>query len=264
MTTARHSTSRWTARAAFAVSVFLTLGIGVLFALLELDASYEPVDSLASGPARHPHGLVLRGRRRARHPEATRRTSSAGRSRSPASGSSLGGVLGAYARVALLAKPEAGFPAGAAAAVVSGRRLDAADGRRLPPAPLFPAGHLPSRALAPVARRSSCSASRSSGWSSRRRPATLDAPVRGLSRTRSRVTSSESYLVAIFAFIAVCLLSRRASGRRPRPARSGGHAGRSGSSSSGSPAAPGCCSRRCLRGRTSTAPGVAGCPSRSR
>ena len=51
------------------------------------------------------------------------------------------GVLRTYAELALLAKPEAGLPAGGAAAAIPTRRLDRPHGRRLPAARRLPVGN---------------------------------------------------------------------------------------------------------------------------
>ncbi len=65
-------------------------------------------------------------------------------------GSLLGGCLDAYAEVAVLAKPGAGLPGGLAAAGALGRRVDTADGRRVPAARHVPLGHSLLAADAPL------------------------------------------------------------------------------------------------------------------
>ena len=114
----RRPTSSLLAGAVCLIAAFLTLASATLIVLLELDSSYDPAGSLASNlgdilmvlsfaaiggilTLKRPDNLVgwalvLSG-----------------------VGSLLGGVPGLYAELALLAKPEAGLPAGAAAGAIS-------------------------------------------------------------------------------------------------------------------------------------------------
>jgi hypothetical protein len=127
------------------ISLLLTLSLGVPVALLELDSSYEPADSLLSSvpdifmvlafvlvggivTIKRPGNLV-------------------GWALSLAGvGLLLGGVLETYAELALLAKPEAGLPAGAAAGAIAGGSWTALMAGVFLLLLLFPEGHARRRA----------------------------------------------------------------------------------------------------------------------
>ena len=201
--TARNSASRWSARVAFAVSVLLTLGIGVLFARVELETSYEPSRSPATAlldilmalsfavvgalvTLKRPGNLVgwalsLSG-----------------------FGLLFGGFLSTYAEVALLAKPDAGLPAGAAAAAIAEGSWTAMMAGVFLLLLLFPLGRLPSRRWRPLAV--GVLVGFAVVWMAIAvTPGSLDAPFEAFESPLA-ITRNESIIAPIFALIAVCLL----------------------------------------------------------
>ena len=199
----RVPTPRTLARAACVISACLVVCLVVLLVLLSSDSDYAGADSaLGDAPIMVSFllvGLVVTWKRPA---------NLVGWALLLAGGGMLiGGVLGAYAELALLAKPEAGTPGGR-----GGRRHR----RRSPGLALmagvflllvvFPSGTLPSR-RSDDSPRSSCSALRSSGSIiATGRQAVRRRPLKA-STTRSRSRRATSYIVALIPIIVACLVS---------------------------------------------------------
>ena len=224
------------ARLLLVVTALLTLALIVLVVLLELDASYEPADSLTDSlpdiimtlsfvivgavvTIKRPDNLV-------------------GWALSLAGlGLLVSGVLGLYAELALFAKPEQELPGGG----VGGRRrrrcVDTAHGRRVPAS-----RGLPFRPgiLAALAHDHDSRARRLRSRLGARHDSTgeLD-PLRSL-RESAGLHRQPELLAIAWVLIGACLVAIAAAAvsllRRFRRSR-----GRSASSSSGSRASAGCC-----------------------
>ena len=191
------------ARAVAVATVLLVVVSGGLLVVLYLDASYQPSQSLLSSlldaliaPSFAAVGAVV---------TVKRPDNLVGWALSLSGLAQLvGGVLGTYAELALLAKPEAGLPAGAAAGAI-------ADGSWTPIIAgiflvflLFPAGRWPAARWRPVA------------WFVllglavvwiviATAPGHLDPPLKAYENPLA-VTGSKSYLVAAFPVIGICLV----------------------------------------------------------
>jgi hypothetical protein len=184
-------------------SALLAVGLISLAVILELDSSYEPATSLASSlpdllmalafafvgailTLRRPRNLVgwalaLAG-----------------------AGLLLGGVLGVYAELALLAKPEAGLPGGAVAgAIGSGSWTPLMAGVFLVLL-LFPAGRLPSPLWKPVAI--AVLAGFAVVWVViATAPGELEPPLEAFENPLA-FTSSPGYVNIIWPIIGICLV----------------------------------------------------------
>jgi hypothetical protein len=130
------------------VSAVLALGLLALTLILELDSSYEPsfassLPDLLLALAFASVGAVLT-LKRPRNLVGWALSLSGG-------GLLLGWVLGVYAELALLAKPEAGLPAGAAAGAIAGGAWTPLMAGVFLLLLLFPSGRLPSPRWKPVA-----------------------------------------------------------------------------------------------------------------
>ena len=199
----RRSTAGVLAGALCIALALLTSGLGVLIALLELDSSYEPAQSLLrSLPdlfmalAFALVGAIL---------TIKRPGNLVGWALSLAgAGLLLGGILGAYGELALLAKPEAGLPAGtAAAAVAAGSWTPLMAGVFLLLV-VFPTGRVPSPRWRPVAGLVLLGFA--VVWTViSTAPGHLDPPFKGYENPLA-FTESKRYLILIFPVIAVCLL----------------------------------------------------------
>ena len=185
------------------ISVFLTLSLGAVVALLELDSSYEPAQSLLSSlpdlfmalafalvggivTIKRPGNLV-------------------GWALSLAGiGLLLGGLLSAYAELALLAKPEAGLPGGAAAEAMSGGSWTALMAGVFLLLLVFPAGCVPSsrwRRLATLVLIGFAVV-----WAViTTAPGHFEAPLDDFENPLA-FTSSKSYIAVIFPIIGFCLV----------------------------------------------------------
>jgi hypothetical protein len=185
------------------ISVFLALGLGTVVVLVQLDSSYEPEQSLPSSlpdifmtlafalvggilTIKRPGNLV-------------------GWALSLAGvGLLLGGVLSSYAELALLAKPEAGLPAGAAAAAIAAGNWTPLMAGVFLLLLVFPSGRLPSPRWRRVARLVLI------GFAAvwlviSTAPGHLDPPFEAYENPLA-VTSSKGYIVVIFPIIGVCLV----------------------------------------------------------
>jgi hypothetical protein len=136
-------TSSLLAGAACLAAVFLTLAAGTLIVLLELDSSYESAVSLATTVsdtvmvlAFAAVGVILTLKRPDNLVGWALVLSGVG--------SLLGGIPGLYAELALLAKPEAGLPAGAAAGAISSGSWTPLIAGVFLLLVVFPAGRIPS------------------------------------------------------------------------------------------------------------------------
>jgi hypothetical protein len=185
------------------ISLLLTLSLGVLVALLELDSSYEPADSLLSSvpdifmvlafvlvggivTIKRPGNLV-------------------GWALSLAGvGLLLGGVLETYAELALLAKPEAGLPAGAAAGAIAGGSWTALMAGVFLLLLLFPEGHAPSPRW-PVVARLVLIAFAAVWVIISTAPGQLEPPVEAFENPLA-FTSNDGYVTLVFPIIAICLV----------------------------------------------------------
>ena len=105
----------------------------------------------------------------------------------------VGGVLGAYAELALLAKPEAGLPGGAAAAAISAGSWTPLMAGVFPPPPALPAWPRALAALAPRGRARRWAPSRSSGCSSRPHRVSSTSPFEAFENPLA-FTGSKGYL----------------------------------------------------------------------
>jgi hypothetical protein len=196
--------TRLLARALLTVTVLLTLALIAVVVLLELDASYEPADSLASSipdiimtlsfvivgaivTIKRPENLV-------------------GWALSLAGlGLLLGAVLSLYAELALFAKPEKGLPAGAAAAVIGGSAWTALMAGVFLLLLVFPSGRVPSPRWRPFAI--AVLAGFALVWVMlSTAPGQLDPPFEAYESPLA-VTSSDNYGAAVYLIILVCLLS---------------------------------------------------------
>ena len=196
------TTRRALAPAAYVLSACLVVSFVALVVLLSLDSSYEPSQSLASSL---PDVLILLAFVLVGLVVTLKRPENlvgwalllAGL------GLLLGGVLGAYGELALLAKPEAGLPGGAAAGSIS----------RGSWAPLmagvflllivFPSGALPSRALRRFAALVLLGFALI--WAILSTvPGELEPPLEDFDNPLA-FTSSSTYVVAVFPVIFACL-----------------------------------------------------------
>ncbi len=195
--------SRVLAEALCVISALLTVLAIVLLALVHLDASYEPADSvLRSLPdvittlSFVVVGLIV---------TLKRPGNLVGWALSLAGiGFLFGGVLGLYAELALLAKPEAGLPGGAAAAALSGGSWTPLMAGVFLLLLVFPSGRFPSSRWRLVARVVLVGFATvwvliSTG------PGHLDPPFDAYDNPLA-VTSSKGYLVAAFPIIGFCLV----------------------------------------------------------
>jgi hypothetical protein len=196
------TTLRALAPAVYVISAFLVVSFVVLVALLSFDSSYEPSQSLTSSlpdllimlafvlvglvvTLKRPQNLVgwallLAG-----------------------VGLLLGGVLGAYGELALLAKPEAGLPAGAAAgALATGSWTPLMAGVFLLLI-VFPSGTMSS----PAVRRFATLVllGFAAVWAIiSTAPSQLDPPLEGYDNPLA-FTASSAYVIAAFPIIFACL-----------------------------------------------------------
>lgn len=186
-----------------AFGALLTLLCASLVVIVHVEPSYEPADSLlASVPdvamalafasvggivtIRRPGNLV-------------------GWALSLAGGALLfSGALSAYAELALLARPEAGLPAGAAAGVISAGSWTALMAGVFAVLLVFPTGSLPSPRWRPIARL--VLAGFALSWVMvATAPVRLDPPFDAYENPLA-VTNSSTYLVVLFPIIGGCLL----------------------------------------------------------
>ena len=122
----------------------------------------------------------------------------------------LGGVVGAYAELALLAKPEAGLPGGAAAGAIAGGSWTPIIAGVFLLFLLFPQGRLPSSRWRPVARF--VLAGLALVWFViATAPGHLDPPLEAYENPLA-FASSKSYFLAVFPVIGICLLSTALAG----------------------------------------------------
>jgi hypothetical protein len=199
-------------RAALGVAIGTGLLVSValtLLVVLQLDSSYQPRQSIASSV---PDALMTFSFALVGAVILLKRPGNlVGWALSLAGvGTLVGGVLGAYAQVALLAKPELGLPGGVAAGVVN-------DGSW---APLmagtflllvcFPAGRVPSprwRSIVKVVL-----AGYGAIWAGiATAPGHLDPPLETYNNSIA-VTSNANYIVPFLAIIGLCLLLTAAAG----------------------------------------------------
>jgi hypothetical protein len=140
----RRPTSAALARVVCAIAAVLTLAAVALTLVLVLDSSYEPVESAASGLSDLLMVLafaVVGGILTLKRPDNLVGWALV----LSGVGSLIGGVPGVYAELALLAKPEAGLPGGAAAAAVSSGSWTTLIAGVFLLLVVFPAGRIPSR-----------------------------------------------------------------------------------------------------------------------
>ncbi len=205
----------WSARAsrpAYLVCVVLACLIAclvVLVVLLRLDGSYARSHSLASGV---PDLLIMASFAVVGVFAVLKRPANLVGWALVLAGAGLlaGGVLGTYAELALLAKPEAGLPAGAAAEAVSGGAWTPLMAGVFLLLLVFPLGTLPTPAL----RRFAVLVLLGFAvvWTIiATAPGTFDPPFAAY-RNPLAVTTSRSYIVAMVPVIAACLLSVLAAG----------------------------------------------------
>jgi hypothetical protein len=197
-------TPRLLARALLTGTVLLTLALIAVVVLLELAASYEPADSLVSSvpdiimmlsfvivgaivTIKRPENLV-------------------GWALSLAGlGLLIGAVLSVYAELALLAQPEKGLPAGAAAAAIGGGAWAALMGAVFLLLLVFPSGRVPTPRWRPFAI--AVLAGFAVVWVIiSTTPGQLDPPFEAYENPLA-VTSSDSYGAAVYLIILVCLVS---------------------------------------------------------
>jgi hypothetical protein len=201
--TTRPPTSGVLARALCFISVLLTLGLGAIVVLLELDSSYEPADSLLSSL---PDILMVLAFVLVGGIVTIKRPSNlVGWALSLAGvGLLLGGVLTTYAELALLAKPEAGLPAGAAAGVIGAGSWTPLMAGVFLLLLVFPSGRIPSPRWRPVAGLVLV------GFAAiwiviSTAPGHLDPPFEAFENPLA-VTSSNSYIIVTYPIIGACLV----------------------------------------------------------
>jgi hypothetical protein len=196
-------TPRLLAAAALAVSGLLAAGLAALWFAVELDDSYAPATSWSSdlfdtcmALAFVGVGLLL---------TTKRPRNLVGWALSLAGiGLLVGGALDGYARLALLAKPEAGLPGGAAAAALSGGSWTPLMAGVFLLLVTFPGG-VPSPRWRPVVKL--VLAGSALIWAGiSLAPGPLDPPFEAFENPLAP-TSGEWSLLAIFPVIAACLLS---------------------------------------------------------
>jgi hypothetical protein len=192
------------ARLLLVVTVLLTLALIAVVVLLELDASYEPADSLVSSVPEIIMTLsfvIVGAIVTIKRPENL-----VGWALSLAGlGLLVGAVLSLYGELALFAKPEKGLPAGAAAAVIGGGAWAALMGGVFLLLLVFPSGRVPSPRWRPFAI--AVLAGFAIVWVIiSTAPGQLDPPFEAYENPLA-VTSSDNYGAAVYLIILVCLLS---------------------------------------------------------
>jgi hypothetical protein len=189
--------------AACIASAVLALSLVALAVILELDSSYEPAESFASNVpdllmvlAFASVGAIL---------TLKRPRNLVGWALSLAGGGLLlGGVFEVYAELALLAKPEAGLPAGAAAGAISSGAWTPLMAGVFLLLLLFPSGQLPSRRWKPVAI--AVLAGFALVWVIiSTSPGRLEPPLEAFENPLA-FTDSSGYLTIIWPIIAACLV----------------------------------------------------------
>jgi hypothetical protein len=198
----RAPTSRVLAGVLCFVSLFLTLGLLALAALLELDSSYEPAQSL---PSSLPDLFMVLAFALVGGIVTFKRPGNlVGWALSLAAvGLLFGGVLGTYGELALLAKPDAGLPAGAAAAGVAAGSWTPLMAGVFLLLLVFPSGRIPSARWRSVARLVVI------GFAAvwiiiSTAPGRLDSPFEAFENPLA-ITDSKGYIIAIYPIIGVCL-----------------------------------------------------------
>jgi hypothetical protein len=193
---------RFLARAACAVSALLILAAAALLTVLGLDSSYVPEQSLADSVPDIIMALsfsVVGAILTLKRPDNL-----VGWALALAGfGQLLGGVLGLYGELALLAKPEAGLPAGAAAARIGQGAWTPLMAGVFLLLVVFPSGRFPSPRWRTIALFVL------SGFALvwlliTTSAGTLDPPFEAYENPLA-VTDSHGYVVAVFPLIGVCL-----------------------------------------------------------
>jgi hypothetical protein len=200
-------THRFAVAAVVAAALLLTSLLVALVTLLAVDASYDRKHELASGDsfmtlAWATVGVILVVKRPGNRVGWAIALCGVGQL--------VGGVVSTYAELALLAKPEAHLPAGAAAGRIG-------DGAWTPLMAgvfalfvLFPEGRFPSPRWRWVTRI--VLAGFAFIWLViTTAPGHLDPPLRAYTNPLA-VTSSKAYIIAAYPFIAVCLVGTAAAG----------------------------------------------------
>jgi hypothetical protein len=192
------------ARVAGAVALLLALTLGLLIALIYLDSSYEPDESFVGAladPAIAISFALVGAILTLKRPDNL-----VGWALSLAGvGHLLGLVLAAYGELALLAKPEADLPAGAAAAALSAGAWTPLMAGVFLLILTFPSGRLPTRALrrwAVLVLAGFAVVWFGISTGSGKLESPLDAYENPLA-----VTDSDLYVIAIVPIIPACLLS---------------------------------------------------------